>query len=316
MSASTTRAGRFRFTPTADRWWWSDEMFRIHGMRPGDVVPTTGVFLSHVHPEDRAVVTDAVETDGDLEARSCEYRLVDTLGCEHRVSLVLANEGPAGIIGTSGFVVDGSPGRESAVAALVNEQLAIALESRAAIDQAKGVLMVAYGVDDAAAFDMLRSSSQQRNVRLRTLATRIVASVGAGLDGRSRELIDESVCAALSGTAGPLPCPSGGTPLGIHLDDRGDTPTLRVTGAVDLSNRDELAAAIAMLLRRGRGDRVVVDLRGAHRIGPAAAEVIVATLRRAAEQHVCVTIVGGPGGGTAGGREPASAARSPLAAHR
>jgi hypothetical protein len=51
-------------------------------------------------------------------------------------------------------------------------------EARAAIEQAKGALMVVYGVDADQAFAMLQWRSQQTNTKLRALAVQIVAELG------------------------------------------------------------------------------------------------------------------------------------------
>lgn len=296
MSASSTTAGRFRFTPAAARWWWSDELFRIHGMEPGDVVPTRDLFLSHVHRDDRASVDDTLEPQADVEARSCEYRLTDLAGTERLVTLVLANEGPGGAVGTAGFVVDDTAVREVAVADRVNQQLAVALESHAAIDQAKGVLMLTYGVDDEAAFDVLRASSQRLNVRLRTLASRVMTAVDGGLDDAARLRIDAVLDdAGSTPTAGRPTRPASGASLSLRTDARAAPPTLHVAGCVDLSTRDDLAAALALLLLQGRATgEVRVDLRGVRRIGCVVGEVVTTTMQQCAAQGVVVTIVGGP----------------------
>lgn len=59
----------------------------------------------------------------------------------------------------------------------LSEQLREAIDSRAVIEQAKGILMARHGVDSEAAFRMLRDDSQNRNVKLRLIAGEIVASV-------------------------------------------------------------------------------------------------------------------------------------------
>jgi len=56
-------------------------------------------------------------------------------------------------------------------------QLEQALESRAVIDQAKGVLMAVHGVDADAAFEMLVDKSQRTNTKLRVVAEDLLASV-------------------------------------------------------------------------------------------------------------------------------------------
>ena len=53
--------------------------------------------------------------------------------------------------------------------------LALALQSRATIEQAKGVIMAATGVEAEAAFEVLRQQSQQENRKLREIAEEIVA---------------------------------------------------------------------------------------------------------------------------------------------
>ena len=56
-------------------------------------------------------------------------------------------------------------------------QLRQALVSRTTIDQAIGVVMGQNRCDADAAFDMLRSASQHRNVKLRDVAARVLGSV-------------------------------------------------------------------------------------------------------------------------------------------
>ncbi|MET0474064.1 MAG: ANTAR domain-containing protein [Mycobacterium sp.] len=47
-------------------------------------------------------------------------------------------------------------------------------DSRALIEQTKGMLMFVYGIDADAAFDVLRWQSQQHNVKLRLIAEQIL----------------------------------------------------------------------------------------------------------------------------------------------
>jgi len=57
---------------------------------------------------------------------------------------------------------------------LLSTGLAEAMRSRAVIEQAKGILMAAEGVDEDDAFDMLTRASQRENIKLRDIARRIV----------------------------------------------------------------------------------------------------------------------------------------------
>ncbi len=66
--------------------------------------------------------------------------------------------------------------------------LSEAMRNRAAIEQAKGILMSAGGVDEDAAFEMLTRASQRENIKLRDVARRIVADAVARRTAGSPEL--------------------------------------------------------------------------------------------------------------------------------
>ena len=65
-----------------------------------------------------------------------------------------------------------------AAQAELSEQLGAALKSRTVIDHAIGIVMAQTRCDAAQAFAILRSASQNRNIKLRVLATEIVTTVG------------------------------------------------------------------------------------------------------------------------------------------
>jgi AmiR/NasT family two-component response regulator len=56
---------------------------------------------------------------------------------------------------------------------VVTERLAQIARNRAGIEQAKGMLMLVYGIDADAAFNLLKWLSQESNVKLRPLAEQI-----------------------------------------------------------------------------------------------------------------------------------------------
>jgi ANTAR domain len=56
-------------------------------------------------------------------------------------------------------------------------QLVLRLASRAVIDQALGVIMAQQGCTAAGAFDILRSASQNRNVKVREIAELVIAGI-------------------------------------------------------------------------------------------------------------------------------------------
>ena len=80
------------------------------------------------------------------------------------------------VIGTQGFYLDVTPTNEERQESISQALLEIAA-NRAAIEQAKGVLMYVYGIGPGAAFDLLKWRSQEGNVKLRALAEQVLADV-------------------------------------------------------------------------------------------------------------------------------------------
>jgi GAF domain-containing protein len=54
-------------------------------------------------------------------------------------------------------------------------QMEQAMASRAVIEQAKGVLMARHGIDETVAFELLSQQSQEKNLKLRVLASQLIA---------------------------------------------------------------------------------------------------------------------------------------------
>ena len=85
---------------------------------------------------------------------------------------------------------------ESATHDQISAAIAEIAENRAVIDQAKGMLILLYGVDDQTAFDTLRRHSQNTNVKLRALAEQLVSDYRALSNGEalpSRLVYDETL---------------------------------------------------------------------------------------------------------------------------
>jgi hypothetical protein len=56
----------------------------------------------------------------------------------------------------------------------ISEAVQSIIGNRAVIEQAKGMLMFVYGIDDGDAFAILRGQSQQHNIKLRLVAEQIL----------------------------------------------------------------------------------------------------------------------------------------------
>lgn len=179
FAGAPQRAGWFRFYFDDERWEWSEQVQRMHGYEPGTVTPTTELVLQHKHPDDRPQVAQTINSM--LHSRcafSTRHRIVDTHGGVHHVVVVgdqlLDDQNE--VIGTHGYYVDITPTSDRAREDLISARVAEITEHRAVIEQAKGMLMLVYGLDEDAAFDLLRWRSQSSNVKLRRLAERIVVN--------------------------------------------------------------------------------------------------------------------------------------------
>ncbi|TAM72946.1 PAS and ANTAR domain-containing protein [Mycobacterium sp.] len=176
------RVGWFRFYFEGERWVWSDEVQRMHGYQPGTVTPTTELVLSHKHPADRPQVTDGInDMIRRRQAFSTRHRIVDTGGLIHHVIVVgdrFCDDNDE-VIGTHGFYIEVTPvlnrSREESISAKVSEIAG----RRGVIDRTKGMLMLVYGLDEDAAFNMLKTLSQSRNMKVGLLAQRIAEDFSA-----------------------------------------------------------------------------------------------------------------------------------------
>ncbi|WP_317546428.1 PAS and ANTAR domain-containing protein [Rhodococcus globerulus] len=177
-SGAPHRVGGFRYSRTEDEWEWSDNVATMHGYRPGEVIPTTELLLSHKHPDDRHYVAqtlDAIRTSGG--PFSSRHRIVDTNGVTRSVIVVgdsiLDEHGE--VTGSAGFYIDVTETLDRTVQESVDELVDEISSSRAAIEQAKGMLMIVYGISADLAFDILIWSSQQKNVKLRRISEQLIA---------------------------------------------------------------------------------------------------------------------------------------------
>ncbi|HEY9313833.1 PAS and ANTAR domain-containing protein [Williamsia sp.] len=169
-------AGSFRFLIEQQQWFWSDEVAAIHGYGPGEVTPTTELLLSHKHPDDRQRVEHVVNELLEGKTFSSRHRIIDRRGRVRHV-LVIGDRmtDPSGkLIGTEGFYVDLTDAHQTEMKETMDAAVRDFAVSRAVIEQAKGMLMLTYGISADRAFEVLTWRSQQTNTKLRSLAQNIV----------------------------------------------------------------------------------------------------------------------------------------------
>ncbi len=198
--------GWFDYDLTTDTWTWSATLFRIHGFEPGEIVPSTAVFVSHKHPEDRAHTDDvlaAVLATG--QPFCCRHRIITSTRQVRTV--VTIGQGTLDATGrvmkVTGYFVDITDAATAVSQRAIQEAVAGSAAARAQIEQAKGALMVVQGVSADDAFAMLKWHSSHANIKLRDLAQLIVDAIQqpyrSGDDANQRlsrlltEVIDGSV---------------------------------------------------------------------------------------------------------------------------
>ena len=309
--------GTFTYDPDGDRWTWSDELYAMHGFVPGEVVPTSALVEAHRHPDDRAAVR-ALLDEALTGGRPCggQHRLVDAGGRERWVALLVEPRATASGRRLDGRVLDLTVPHTRSSAALATSMLAAATASRTVIDEAKGALMLAYGLDDDAAFGLLRWYSQHTNLKLRTLAERLIdAATGrpllptAARRGLDEVLSDVTVTGSSTGTpagmvgaaashrVGAVRAAGGAGALTTHRVQLPGATLLRVAGEVDLHSAPELAAALADAAAGTDAPHpVVVDLSEVTHLGPAGIAQLVSSHRRCQDAGTRLRIVVGPDG--------------------
>jgi hypothetical protein len=194
-SGVSFETGAFRYDVTTDRWWWSDEVYRMHGFEPGEVVPTTSMILAHKHPDDRERYAGALTSTSLLGGTFASvHRILDAQGNE-RVLAAVGDANPSGpgarVTEITGHFVDITAAVRLLAAIEATRQIQQSDERRAVIDQAMGVTAARTGVSVEEAFDLLRGASMRSNVKLRTLAERVVTN--ARLATPSAELLVDLV---------------------------------------------------------------------------------------------------------------------------
>lgn len=228
LAGSTTETvGQFSYDVPSDSWWWSTSLYTIHGFAPGAIVPTTALMAAHHHPDDRAVAVEMITAVVAAGKPFCSrHRILDAQQRVHTV--ITIGEGISGadghIVQVRGYLIDvtDSLHRDLATAARVAVELSAG--SRSAIEQAKGALMITYGLDEDEAFALLRWHSQHTNIKLRDIATGITDRTNdpaiAGLNA------DRKITEILAG-----------------ITDKVATPALSEITQTDLEDHDERLSA-------------------------------------------------------------------------
>lgn len=175
-------AGAFEFWFADQRWEWSEGVARMHGYPPEPMTPSTETLLAHKHPDDRDQVAAALAQSVAEGAPFCSrHRIIDTAGNTRHV-LVVADtltDDDGRVVGSTGYYVDLTATLREERQETLQDALPELYAARAVIEQAKGALMLVYGISAEQAFRVLTWRSQETNTKLRVLAGRLVAELSA-----------------------------------------------------------------------------------------------------------------------------------------
>jgi hypothetical protein len=180
--------GWFRYQVVSDTWTWSPGLFQIHGFLPGEIVPTSAVFVAHKHPDDRShteEVMAAVLATG--QPYCCRHRIIDAR--QRKRTVVTIGQGTVGqhgaVTDVHGYFVDITDAQRAATQADIELAVAASAATRADIEQAKGALMLVHGITAVDAFAVLRWHSQHANIQSRALARMITDGISSPTAGET-----------------------------------------------------------------------------------------------------------------------------------
>lgn len=189
--------GRFLADPLSGWWSWSDAAYEIFGYPAGSVTPSWNLIISHIPAEDRAVAQAAYElARTHIGPFSWSHR-IHVGDATHSILMVgetSASDGGNSVnpvaprtsaqsehhrgatnLSLAGYVIDLTVLRVQGARGAANDAVQSSAQHRAVIEQAKGALMLAFGLSPDAAFALLVWHSQHSNRKVHTIAADLLA---------------------------------------------------------------------------------------------------------------------------------------------
>jgi hypothetical protein len=168
--------GSFSYVAADNNWSMSREVYTMHGLLPGTPM-TTEMVLAFEHPDDRLPAAELLGKVLSSGKPFCfPHRIINTAGQVRNVVIIggVTRDAAGHTVRIDGYALDLTDSQSRYAQRAGTEAIRGALEHRAAIEQAKGALMLAYGINPAAAIELLKWHSRQNNVKLHLIAERLV----------------------------------------------------------------------------------------------------------------------------------------------
>lgn len=170
------QVGTFSYLVAEDTWWLSPATCAMHGLPAGSRV-TTEMLLAFKHPDDLIPPREVLEKVlSEGEPFCFPHRIVDTSGRSRNIVVIgtTARDAAETVSRVEGYAIDLTAAEPSQALPVGTEVVRAELENRAAIEQAKGALMLAYGMSADAAVALLKWYAEQYNMQLNLVAERLV----------------------------------------------------------------------------------------------------------------------------------------------
>lgn len=205
--------GRYSVELASGTWWWSDEVYTMHGWKRDEIEPGLEALRSRKHPDDRSrVVRAAGEALRLGRPFACAHRIVDRSGRTR--SVVVTGQGSQGAQNQSpqlvGYVIDVTPVQKEALERRSEAVVNRAFVSQATIEQVKGVIVAVRGTDEAKATDILVGAARDAGVSLRLAADQVMAALQKRGDG---SMVTPDLLAEALASVHPVSRPRGHDPL-------------------------------------------------------------------------------------------------------
>jgi hypothetical protein len=209
--------GRFFADAISGRWSWSDAAYEIFGYAAGSVTPSWSLIISHIPAEDRPVAQAAYElAKTHIGPFSWSHRIhvgdatrsilmVGETSTSDGNSVTLSaprsseqSDHHPGVadLSLAGYVIDLTVLRVQGARGVANDAVQSSAQHRAVIEQAKGVLMLTFGLNADAAFALLVWHSQHSNRKVHAVAANLLAHLHEdGLSGNDLRLAIDRILA-------------------------------------------------------------------------------------------------------------------------
>lgn len=176
-------AGAFRYTLHDSRWELSDGLTALldgvgSADEDGTAAATTPVGSDAI-PLDTADIRAAMDRLAAAgHATASRHRITDRANRSRHVVIVgdRVTSEDGDVVGVTGYVVDVTAVFDEALENL-DAEVSDFVQHRSVIEQAKGMMMLAYGFGDRHAYDVLAWRSQHTNTKVRVLAAAVVREV-------------------------------------------------------------------------------------------------------------------------------------------